>query len=125
MKVLITDNDLGDGALEIDLLQKHLNAEVLIAQCKSEDDVIKSLSEFQPDAVIVQWAPVKAKAISLMHNVKIISRIGIGMDMIDLEAAAQAGIPVKNVPHYCTEEVATHALALALSLWQSLAVSFA
>jgi D-3-phosphoglycerate dehydrogenase len=120
MKVLITDNDLGDGALEIDLLQKHLNAEVLIAQCKSEDDVIKSLSEFQPDAVIVQWAPVKAKAISLMHNVKIISRIGIGMDMIDLEAAAQAGIPVKNVPHYCTEEVATHALALALSLWRKL-----
>lgn len=120
MKILITDNDLGDGALEIDLLKQYLNAEVLIAQCKSEDDVIKSLSEFNPDAVIVQWAPVKAKAISLMSNVKIISRIGIGMDMIDLEAAAQAGIPVKNVPHYCTEEVATHALSLALSLWRKL-----
>jgi D-3-phosphoglycerate dehydrogenase len=120
MKVLITDNDLGDGALEINLLKQHLNAEVLIAQCKSEDDVIKSLSEFNPDAVIVQWAPVKAKAISLMQNVKIISRIGIGMDMIDLEAAAKAGIPVKNVPHYCTEEVATHALSLALSLWRKL-----
>ena len=120
MKVLITDNDLGDGALEINLLKQHLNAEVLIAQCKSEDDVIKSLSEFNPDAVIVQWAPVKAKAISLMQNVKIISRIGIGMDMIDLEAAAKAGIPVRNVPHYCTEEVATHALSLALSLWRKL-----
>ena len=120
MKILITDNDLGDGALEINLLKQYLNAEVLIAQCKSEDDVIKSLSEFNPDAVIVQWAPVKAKAISLMSNVKIISRIGIGMDMIDLEAAAQAGIPVKNVPHYCTEEVATHALSLALSLWRKL-----
>ena len=120
MKILITDNDLSDGALEINLLKQYLNAEVLIAQCKSEDDVIKSLSEFNPDAVIVQWAPVKAKAISLMSNVKIISRLGIGMDMIDLEAAAQAGIPVKNVPHYCTEEVATHALSLALSLWRKL-----
>jgi D-3-phosphoglycerate dehydrogenase len=120
MKVLITDNDLGDGALEINLLKQYLNAEVLIAQCKSEDDVIKSLSEFNPDAVIVQWAPVKSKAISLMQNVKIISRIGIGMDMIDLEAATKAGIPVKNVPHYCTEEVATHALSLALSLWRKL-----
>lgn len=120
MKILITDNDLGDGALEINLLKQYLNAEVLIAQCKNEDDVIKSLSEFNPDAVIVQWAPVKAKAISLMSNVKIISRIGIGMDMIDLEAAAQAGIPVKNVPHYCIEEVATHALSLALSLWRKL-----
>jgi D-3-phosphoglycerate dehydrogenase len=120
MKVLITDNDLGDGTLEIDLLKKHLNAEVLIAQCKNEDDVIKSLSDFNPDAVIVQWAPVKAKAFSRMGNVKIISRIGIGMDMIDLDAAAKAGIPVKNVPHYCTEEVATHAISLGLALWRKL-----
>lgn len=120
MKVLITDNDLGDGALETSLLEEHLNADVLIAKCKSEDDVIKSLSDFNPDAVIVQWAPVKAKAISLMENVKIISRIGIGMDMIDLEAAAKAGIPVKNVPHYCTEEVATHAVSLGLALWRKL-----
>jgi D-3-phosphoglycerate dehydrogenase len=120
MKVLITDNDLGDGSLEINLLKENLNAEVLIAQCKSEDDVIKSLSEFKPDAVIVQWAPVKAKAISHMKNVKIISRIGIGMDMIDLDAATKAGIPVKNVPHYCTEEVATHAFSLGLALWRKL-----
>lgn len=120
MKVLITDNDLGDGTLEINLLKENLNAEVLIAHCKNEDDVIKSLSEFKPDAVIVQWAPVKAKAISHMESVKIISRIGIGMDMIDLDAAAKAGIPVKNVPHYCTEEVATHAFSLGLALWRKL-----
>jgi D-3-phosphoglycerate dehydrogenase / 2-oxoglutarate reductase len=120
MRVLITDNDLGDGALETKLLKEHLNAEVLIAKCKSEDDVIKSLSDFNPDAVIVQWAPVKSKAISLMANVKIISRIGIGMDMIDLESAAKAGIPVRNVPHYCTEEVATHAVSLGLALWRKL-----
>jgi D-3-phosphoglycerate dehydrogenase len=55
-----------------------------------------------------------------MGNVKIVSRIGIGMDMIDLDAAAKAGIPVKNVPHYCTEEVATHAISLGLALWRKL-----
>ncbi|MBM3691604.1 MAG: C-terminal binding protein [Actinobacteria bacterium] len=120
MRVLITDNDLGDGTLETNLLKEHLNADVLIAKCKSEDDVIKLLSDFNPDAVIVQWAPIKSKSISLMENVKIISRIGIGMDMIDLEAAAEAGIPVKNVPHYCTEEVATHAVSLGLALWRKL-----
>jgi D-3-phosphoglycerate dehydrogenase len=120
MRVLITDNDLGDGTLETNLLKENLNADVLIAKCKSEDDVIKLLSDFNPDAVIVQWAPIKSKTISLMENVKIISRIGIGMDMIDLEAAAEAGIPVKNVPHYCTEEVATHAVSLGLALWRKL-----
>lgn len=65
MKILITDNDLGDGALEINLLKQYLNAEVLIAQCKNEDDVIKSLSEFNPVAVIVQWPAFKTITSSL------------------------------------------------------------
>lgn len=120
MKVLITDIDLGDGSFEVELLQRHLGAEVLLAQCKTEADVIKALSDFNPDAVLVQWAQVKSEAIALMSKVKIISRIGIGMDMIDLAAADNAGIIVRNVPHYCTEEVATHALSLGLSLWRKL-----
>lgn len=120
MKVLITDNDLGDGVIEKSLLQEHLSADVVIANCKVEEDVIKSLSEFNPDAVIVQWAPISAKAISYMTKVRIISRIGIGLDMIDVDAATRAGISVKNVPHYCTEEVATHAASLGLALWRKL-----
>lgn len=44
-----------------------------------------------------------------------IVRAGIGVDNVDLEAAAAAGIQVCNVPDYGTEAVAQHALAMALA----------
>lgn len=41
-----------------------------------------------------------------------------GVDGIDLKAAGEKGIYVTNVRGYCTEEVATHALALLMALSQ-------
>jgi len=116
MKVLITDNNLGDSALEIDILERALKAEVFRSQCVTEQDVLDAVQRFQPDAMIVQWAPITAAVIGALEACKVISRLGIGLDMIDLEAANAAGITVLNVPHYCTEEVATHAMSLILAL---------
>jgi D-3-phosphoglycerate dehydrogenase len=44
-----------------------------------------------------------------------IVRYGVGIETIDLEAATERGIIVANVPDYCTEEVATHTVALILA----------
>ena len=65
MKDLFPDIDFGNGALKIKLLKEYMNAEVLFARRKNEFDVIKSLSEFNPNAVIVQWPLVKTRASSL------------------------------------------------------------
>jgi D-3-phosphoglycerate dehydrogenase len=40
------------------------------------------------------------------------------MDRVDADAASRAGIAVRNVPGYCTDEVADHALALLLAAWR-------
>lgn len=70
----------------------------------------------EADALIVAWFPVTAEVLRQLRHCKVIVRLGIGYDNIDTEAAGEYGIPVCNVPDYCPQEVADHAMALALAL---------
>lgn len=67
------------------------------------------------DAIITELHPFNAAAISTLEHCRIIACASTGYDYIDLTAAAQRGIWVTNCPGYCTDEVATHTLALILS----------
>lgn len=67
------------------------------------------------DIVIVFRTPVSAAAIARMKRCRAIIRQGIGFDIVDVEAATRAGIAVTNIPDYCVEEVASHAIALLIS----------
>jgi D-3-phosphoglycerate dehydrogenase len=87
-------------------------------QCKSEDQVITATKD--ADAVLVQWAPITRAVIQNMAHCKVIVRYGIGLDNVDIEAARQSGIMIRNVPDYCIEEVADHTFALAVSLLRQL-----
>ncbi len=120
LTVLITDNDLGDSELERVLLTEALGADVVVRQCRDEDEVLTSVRQVNPDAILVQWAPITSAVLEAAPRLQLISRFGIGVDMIDSDAAAARGVAVANVPHYCVEEVATHAVALGLSLWRRL-----
>ena len=60
------------------------------------------------------------KVIDSLQDCKVILRYGIGVDMIDLAAAARRGIPVCNVLDYGIDEVADHAVAMALTLSRQL-----
>lgn len=71
---------------------------------------------FETDALIL-WhnIPVTAESIGNFTRCKVIVRNGVGFDTVDVDAAAKHRIPVCNVPDYGTEEVADHAIALALT----------
>jgi D-3-phosphoglycerate dehydrogenase len=109
--VVVTDSDLpSDGAEERLLGEAGLEARR--ADCRSEQDVIDQCAG--ADALIVQWAPVSARVLDALQGLRMISRLGIGYDMIDLDAATERGVAVANTPDYCIEEVACHTLALVL-----------
>jgi D-3-phosphoglycerate dehydrogenase len=68
------------------------------------------------DALLNTYLPIDAATMAHLPRCRIIARYGIGVDNIDLVAAAQAGITVTNVPDYCVEEVAGHTMALILAM---------
>ena len=67
-----------------------------------------------------QYARVGAETIARMERCRVIARYGIGVDIVDVEAATRKGILVTNVRDYCTDEVADHAIALWLALARKL-----
>jgi len=70
--------------------------------------------------VILAWHDLDfdQKLIHKLKSCKIIVRVGVGVDNVDLESAGDFGIPVCNVPDYGTNDVADHTMSLVLSLWR-------
>jgi D-3-phosphoglycerate dehydrogenase len=65
---------------------------------------------------LVSWEPVTAADIGRLPSLRVIATPSVGIDHIDVEAATRRGVWVYNVPDYCVEEMADHALALLLGL---------
>lgn len=97
-----------------------VDADVVPAEfdCSTEDEVIAAAGEAH--AILVREAPVSRRVIDALGQCRAIVRYGVGVDNIDLEAAAAKGIFVANVPGYGTEEVSDHAVALLLSCIRNL-----
>lgn len=111
MQVAITDFSFPNLEVEQGILEA-AGFQVVSGQCKTPETLIPLVRD--ADAVITQFAPIKADVIAAMQKAKVIVRYGIGVDNVDLEAARQRGIPVCNVPDYCIDEVADHTLAFIL-----------
>jgi D-3-phosphoglycerate dehydrogenase len=115
--IVITDSNLPTQGEE-DRLLEAAGHSVVRLQCTSEDEVVAGASE--AEGLIVQWAPIGERTFAALPDLKIVSRLGIGVDMVDLDAASRHGVAVANTPEYCVEEVALHTLALLLSAMRGL-----
>lgn len=114
---LITDVDWEGSSLEREIIEAR-GFQVVVAPDSSE----KTLSSLAADAavILVCFASLTAAAIEAASHAHGILRYGGGTNNIDLDAAARMNIPVFNVPDFCVEEVADHALMLMLALNRSL-----
>ncbi|CAH1689585.1 D-3-phosphoglycerate dehydrogenase [Hyphomicrobiales bacterium] len=113
MKALITDTEIRNPDIEIELL-RDAGFDVEVACCRSSAEIIDAGRG--ADALLVQYAPVTADVFDALPSLRAISRYGIGVDSIDLAAAERHGVWVSNVPDYGFDEVPTHALALLFAL---------
>jgi D-3-phosphoglycerate dehydrogenase / 2-oxoglutarate reductase len=66
------------------------------------------------------WSPVSARAIESTPGLKIVQRLGVGLDNIAVAAATARGVWVTNVPDYCVEEVSDHVIAMLLGTWRGI-----
>ncbi|HTE41077.1 MAG TPA: NAD(P)-dependent oxidoreductase, partial [Steroidobacteraceae bacterium] len=72
------------------------------------------VAEHNPVAIMTCWAQVSAAAVNSPADLKIVARLGVGLDNIAIDAVSARNAWVTNVPDYCVEEVSDHAVAMVL-----------
>ena len=115
----MTDCDHADMNIEKKIFEE---AGLSFEHCKAvtEDEVIRSCPD--GEIFLVQYAHITEKVMENIPSLKLIVRYGVGVDTVDLEAAARHGIQVCNVPDYGMNEVADQAAAMLLALKRKLTV---
>jgi D-3-phosphoglycerate dehydrogenase / 2-oxoglutarate reductase len=110
--VVITDLDHDNVDPERSVLDGH-DAELRVLQCRTPEEVAAQAGD--ADVLINQYVPITAEALDALPRCRLVVRYGVGVDNVDVEAAAARGVWVANVPDYGRDEVADHTLALALA----------
>jgi D-3-phosphoglycerate dehydrogenase len=114
--VLLTDYAWPDVAIEAKLIEEAGFSLVTGPARAAATDVIEALAaEHEPAAIMTNWAPVSAAAIAASARLRIVARLGVGLDNIAVDEATRRGIWVTNVPDYCIEEVSDHAVGMLLA----------
>lgn len=102
----LTDVERGLGALpDVELVELSLGTEREIADNAANADVL----------IVGAVEPFTRAALEHLDRLSLLVRRGVGVDNVDLAAAADLGIPVAHVPDATVEEVSDQALALLLA----------
>jgi D-3-phosphoglycerate dehydrogenase len=91
-----------------------IDPEMRMAKSPAAADILEVARD--ADAILVTYAKLTGDLLRQLTRCKAIGRFGLGVDNIDLPAAAEKGITVTYVPDYCLHEVSDHAMALLLAL---------
>ena len=119
--VVVTSDRYGNENWGLELEQEmiagvdDLPVDLVSRASVSEDELIEAAAD--ADALLVSTREaITRRVLEHLPRTKVISRYGVGLDNVDLDAAAEQGIVVTHYPGYCTAEVADHALAMILAL---------
>lgn len=110
--VVLTDRGWDDAVIEQELCESAGYDLLDVRQPADEDALVAAVQAADPVGILFCWAPVTARVIAAAPRLRVATRLGIGLDNIDLHAAARRGLTVTRVPDYCVEEVSDHVVAL-------------
>ncbi len=123
-KVLITTVPFGDkNSLPLELLEK-ADIEYLINPNNkklTEDQLAELIPDV--DVLIAGTEPITDKVMERANKLKLISRVGIGLDSVDLLSAKRRGIKVSYTPDSPSPAVAEITLGMMLTLLRSVHIS--
>ena len=121
--VLLTDHAWPDDTVERSVVEQAGHTLVTgPAEPGSAEAVEELVAEHRPAGILTCWAPVSATAIGASPDLRIVARLGVGLDNIAVDAATEHGVWVTNVPDYCVEEVSDHAVGMVLAWTRGLTV---
>ena len=111
LSLCLTDSDFHGTQAEDEILSP-LGLDIESCDCRKPREIISKCHD--ADILLVQWAQISRQVLESLPRLKAVVRYGIGVDMIDVQAATELGVIVCNTPSYCIEEVATHTFSLLL-----------
>ncbi len=112
MKIVVTDGfAVNPGDLSWDYLGKF--GEYTVYDKISDDEAPEVIAD--ADVVFTNRVKIGQKVLDNCKNLKYVSALGTGYDMIDVAACRARGVEVCNVPGYSTASVAQHAFTLLLA----------
>jgi phosphoglycerate dehydrogenase-like enzyme len=103
-----------------ELIPRDVEAEIVVAGpggVYSEEDLARVADA---EALVISMEPVNEQILAACPRLKIVQRLGVGYETLDLKAAARRGIPCCNVPGANKEAVAEHGMTLILALTKRL-----
>lgn len=105
--------DLGDVSVEAEVLKQHQPKIVKVSESSLASGADRHVSE--SDALMITTQLVDRALLSRMPRCRIVSRVGTGVDAVDIDTATELGIWVTSVPDYAVAEVSTHTISLLLA----------
>jgi len=113
MKIVVLD---GYAANPGDIGWEDLKAlgEVTVYDRTEKDKIIERLTD--ADAVLLNKCPITKETVEALPKLKYIGVLATGYNIVDTQAAKEAGITVTNIPAYSTHSVAQHVFALILEI---------
>ena len=114
MNIVILDANTLTLDNDIDFSVFNQYGDVTIYQSSTDEEVGERIKD--AEVVLCNKTVLNADKLSKAPNLKYIGLFATGYNNIDVQAAADLGIAVTNIPAYSTDAVAQHTIALMLEI---------